>query len=104
MPMGPPPPEKQKLRVSDLLLHDKSGWDTLLIRENIPAHESEILKLQPSTLGAHDCYIWLPTEKGMYNVLKFHSSLGYTGLSGAPETKEFSTTGSSLQKRRYQKR
>ncbi|CAA7062300.1 unnamed protein product [Microthlaspi erraticum] len=66
-PMGPPSEKTKDMLVAELLSPNTNSWDRKKLQEIIPQHENEILELQPSKLGAHDKYIWTPSESGIYS-------------------------------------
>ncbi|XP_010495742.1 PREDICTED: uncharacterized protein LOC104772883 [Camelina sativa] len=64
--MGPPTEESSQWTVADLIEPGSSTWNIDLIRQVLPAYESEILKIKPSKHGAVDKWAWLPSQDGIY--------------------------------------
>ncbi|XP_010468814.1 PREDICTED: uncharacterized protein LOC104748940 [Camelina sativa] len=65
--VGPPTEDSALWTVADLIEPGSSSWNIDLIRQVLPAYESEILKLKPSKQGAIDKWAWLPSQDGIYS-------------------------------------
>ncbi|CAA7035950.1 unnamed protein product [Microthlaspi erraticum] len=67
-PIGPTRKEDLEMTVSNLLTGHLNEWNITKIMETLPFHMAEIRALRPSSKGATDTYIWLPTKTGDYSV------------------------------------
>lgn len=73
-PFGPIQEEALDLRVSDLLTTELQ-WNTKRIKELLPELVDKIQRIHPSKMGEEDCYIWRPSQSGIYTTKSGYNSM-----------------------------
>ncbi|XP_048609468.1 uncharacterized protein LOC125585092 [Brassica napus] len=66
-PLGPIQLQDQNLLVSDLLSRETKEWNKHLIEDTLPLLANQFISIRPSTLGAHDSFVWAQHPSGIYS-------------------------------------
>lgn len=72
--LGPIQLEDQDLLVADLLSRETKEWNKQKVEHTLPLLAQQIFSIKPSTLGAHDAFIWTQHPTGIYSAKSgYHS-------------------------------
>lgn len=63
---GPPPEDTQELTILALILPNSNQWNEEVVKQTIPQHLSDVLRIVPSKTEVDDRSCWLPRASGLY--------------------------------------
>lgn len=66
-PLGPIQLQDQNVLVADLLSRETKEWNKHLIEDTLPLLANQFISIRPSTLGAHDSFVWTQHPSGIYS-------------------------------------